>query len=265
MEQKDESYYIERILDGETEYFSVFLDRYSRPLYTLVVQIVGCPEDAEELLQDIFLKAFRNLNRYKGECRFSTWIYRIAYNAAISATRKKKQEFLYIEENTINNVPDEMADNVLAPAETEEQLERLEMAIDQLSGEEKALITMEEERKINENTGNMLKQALERRQTERLSSNFSYRMMERVHQEAEKQTKRKTRIGWAALLISALALVGLGVYVLTFYLEFNFADVMPQMNVRQDSSLFAFYVYIALLALVLLGLDYWLRKKYIWK
>ena len=110
---------------------------------------------------------------------------------------------------------------------------------------------MEEERKINENTGNMLKQALERRQTERLSSNFSYRMMERVHQEAEKQTKRKTRIGWAALL--------------TFYLEFNFADVMPQMNVRQDSSLFAFYVYIALLALVLLGLDYWLRKKYIWK
>ena len=66
MEQKDESYYIERILDGETEYFSVFLDRYSRPLYTLVVQIVGCPEDAEELLQDIFLKAFRNLNRYAG-------------------------------------------------------------------------------------------------------------------------------------------------------------------------------------------------------
>ena len=104
MEQKDESYYIKRILDGETEYFSVFLDRYSRPLYTLVVQIVGCPEDAEELLQDIFLKAFRNLNRYKGECRFSTWIYRIAYNAAISATRKRTGSS-YIEENTINNVP----------------------------------------------------------------------------------------------------------------------------------------------------------------
>ena len=51
---------------------------------------------------------------------------------------------------------------------------------------------MEEERKIKENTGNMLKQALERRQTEQLSSNFSYRMMERIHLEAEKQTKRKT-------------------------------------------------------------------------
>ena len=120
MEQKDESYYIKRILEGETEHFSVFLDRYSRPLYALIVQIVGCHEDAEELLQDVFLKAFRHLNRYKGECRFSTWIYRIAYNAAISATRKKKQELLYIEENTINNVPDDVADSVLARAEDEE-------------------------------------------------------------------------------------------------------------------------------------------------
>lgn len=54
MEQKDEIYYITRILDGETEYFSVLLDRYSRPLYSLIVQIVSCPEDAEELLQDVF-------------------------------------------------------------------------------------------------------------------------------------------------------------------------------------------------------------------
>jgi hypothetical protein len=54
MEQKDESYYIKRILEGETEHFSVFLDRYSRPLYALIVQIVGCHEDAEELLQDVF-------------------------------------------------------------------------------------------------------------------------------------------------------------------------------------------------------------------
>ena len=77
---------------------------------------------------------------------------------------------------------------------------------------------MEEERKINENTGNMLKQALERRQTEQLSSNFSYRMMERIHLEAEKQTKRKTSIGWVALLVSVLALVGLGIYVLTLSL-----------------------------------------------
>lgn len=158
MEQKDESYYIKRMLEGETEHFSVFLDRYSRPLYALIVQIVGCHEDAEELLQDVFLKAFRHLNRYKGECRFSTWIYRIAYNAAISATRKKKQELLYIEENTINNVPDDVADSVLARAEDEEQVDRLSRAIDQLNGEEKALITLfYYEEKSLEEIGEVLK------------------------------------------------------------------------------------------------------------
>ena len=78
MEQKDESYYIKRILDGETEYFSVFLDRYSRPLYTLVVQIVGCPEDAEELLQDIFLKACRYLGYPEKETGVS--LYRREYD-----------------------------------------------------------------------------------------------------------------------------------------------------------------------------------------
>ena len=127
-------------------------------MYALIVQIVGCHEDAEELLQDVFLKAFRHLNRYKGECRFSTWIYRIAYNAAISATRKKKQELLYIEENTINNVPDDVADSVLARAEDEEQVDRLSRAIDQLNGEEKALITLfYYEEKSLEEIGEVLK------------------------------------------------------------------------------------------------------------
>lgn len=142
MEQKDEIYYITRILDGETEYFSVLLDRYSRPLYSLIVQIVGCPEDAEELLQDVFLKAYRNLSGYKRESKLSTWLYRIAYNVAISATRKKKQEFLYIEESTINNVPDEKAHEVIDLAADEEQINRLVSAIDHLSAEEKALITL---------------------------------------------------------------------------------------------------------------------------
>lgn len=142
MVQKDEKRYIERILDGETELFATFLDRYSRPLYSLIVQIVGCAEDAEELVQDVFLKAFRSLHSYKGECQFSTWLYRIAYNVAISAIRKRRQEFLYIEENTINNVPDEKADAVLGDTDDEERIAQLTRAIDLLTVEEKALITL---------------------------------------------------------------------------------------------------------------------------
>lgn len=95
---------------------------------------------------------------YRGECRFSTWLYRIAYTTAVSATRKKKQEFLYIEENTINNVPDEKADDILYPTDDEERTARLIQAIDLLNVEEKALITLfyYEEKSIEE-IGEVLK------------------------------------------------------------------------------------------------------------
>lgn len=142
MVQNEETRYIARVLNGETECFSIFINRYGRPLYSLIVQIVGCPEDAEELVQDVFLKAFRYLNSYKGECMFSTWLYRIAYNAAVSATRKKKHEFFYIEENAIDNVPDDKADLVLCPTDDEERIVRLMQAVDRLTVDEKALITL---------------------------------------------------------------------------------------------------------------------------
>ena len=98
------------------------------------------------------------LDSYKGECRFSTWLYRIAYNAAVSATRKKKQEFLYIEEGTINNVPDEKADEILCPTDDEERTAKLIQAIDLLNVEEKVLITLFyfEEKSIEE-IGEVLK------------------------------------------------------------------------------------------------------------
>ena len=124
---------------------------------------------------------------------------------------------------------------------------------------------METEKKIEDNMRSALKQALERRQVERLSSNFSYRMMEHIRLEAEKQRKRKAKISWVALLTSVLALLGLGIYFLFFYVDINFADYLPQTDVRSEAPLLKFYIYIALLVLILLGVDYWLRKKYIWK
>lgn len=142
MRQNEETLYIKRILNGETELFSIFLDRYGRPIYSLVVQMVASPQDAEELVQDIFLKAFKNLGSYRGDSGFSTWLYRIAYNMGVSATRKRRQEYLYIEENAINNVPDDKADTLLCPTDDEEQIAKLTRAIDRLGVEDKALITL---------------------------------------------------------------------------------------------------------------------------
>lgn len=141
MEQQ-EDIYIKRIQNGETELFSHVVANYSQSVFLLILRIVHNREDAEELTQDVFLKTYRTLNHFKGDSLFSTWLYRIAYNTAISATRKKKQEFLYIEEQTIENVPDEEINNVFGNTLDEERLQALRGVINQLTPDERGIITL---------------------------------------------------------------------------------------------------------------------------
>lgn len=142
MELYTDTYYIQRIQAGDTACFACLLDRYSQPVYSLIVKLVGNREDAEELTQDVFMKVFKHLSSFKGECRFSTWIYRIAYNTAISETRKKRHEFLSIEESLINNVSEEEVAASLGRSDNSEQLDRLDAALGQLPPDERAIILL---------------------------------------------------------------------------------------------------------------------------
>ena len=101
MELYTDTYYIQRIQAGDVACFVCLLDKYSRPINSLILKVVQNQEEAEELAQDTFMKVFKNLASFKGDCSFSTWIYRIAYNTAISSVRKKRYEFLAIEETTL--------------------------------------------------------------------------------------------------------------------------------------------------------------------
>lgn len=109
--------------------------------------------------------------------------------------------------------------------------------------------------------GNALKQALERRQEGNLPSNFTFRMMERVREEAAKQRKRREQTLLWAVILGALSLISLTVYLLVVRMDFSLKDRGLQMEMpTTDFPLMGFYCYIALLALVLLGLDYYLRR-----
>ncbi|MDD4991273.1 MAG: sigma-70 family RNA polymerase sigma factor [Paludibacter sp.] len=142
MNNQDEINYIERILAGETNLFSYFVNSYSNSIHSLIVRIVLTNEDAEELTQDSFLKAFKKLDTFKGDCSFSTWLFRIAYNTAISATRKRKMEFPTVDEAMMESVPDEAIETFFDPDENEIKLQKLEEAIGKLNVEEKTLITL---------------------------------------------------------------------------------------------------------------------------
>ena len=139
--KKEESHIIKEILNGKTEQYEYFLDRYGQREFVLVDRIVSCQEDAEELTQDVFLKAFQQLSSFKAESSFSTWIYRIATNVAISAVRKKRNDVLRLDDSVFANLSDTQVDEALED-ESEEQMERLQQAMNQLEADERALITL---------------------------------------------------------------------------------------------------------------------------
>ena len=139
--KKEESHIIKEILDGKTEQYEYFLDSYGQQVFVLVDRIVSCQEDAEELTQDVFLKAFQQLSSFKAESTFSTWIYRIATNLAISAVRKKRNDVLRLDDSVFANLSDTQVDEALED-DSEEQMERLQQAMNQLEADERALITL---------------------------------------------------------------------------------------------------------------------------
>ena len=139
--KKDEAHIIKEILHGNTTLYEYFLDRYGQQVFVLVDRIVSCQEDAEELTQDVFLKAFQQLSSFKAESSFSTWIYRIATNVAISAVRKKKNDTIRLDESVFLNLSESQVDEALED-ESEEQLQRLQRAMEQLEADERALITL---------------------------------------------------------------------------------------------------------------------------
>ena len=137
----DDLHIIKEVLGGKSEQFEHILNRYSGQVFNLIAHIVPCKEDAEELTQDVFIKVFRLLSSFKEESSFSTWIYRIATNTALSAARKRKHDTLHLDDAAYSNIPEEIIDEAL-DNDSEEQLQRLSDAIEMLRADERALITL---------------------------------------------------------------------------------------------------------------------------
>lgn len=90
-EQELERRCVERCLDGDLEAFGPLVERYQRPVFRAVLNMVGNYEDAREVTQQAFLKAFEHLSRYDPQRRFFSWIYRIAINEAINHVKSRRE------------------------------------------------------------------------------------------------------------------------------------------------------------------------------
>jgi RNA polymerase sigma factor (sigma-70 family) len=82
---------VDRVRNGETRLFDQLVRRYQDPVYGMAARFVGAGADAEDVAQEVFLKVFRGLAGFKGEAKFSTWLYRVTFNLCADWLRRNRK------------------------------------------------------------------------------------------------------------------------------------------------------------------------------
>ena len=103
----NDSEIISRVLQGDHQAYAGLVSRYQNYVFTLVLRMVKTREDAEEVAQDVFIKAYRALADFRGDARFSTWLYTIVNTTCITFLRKKKLDTHSLDNDSVF----ELADN----------------------------------------------------------------------------------------------------------------------------------------------------------
>ncbi len=134
---------INQVLSGNTGVFSNLVEKYKDMVFSLIIKIVHNREEAEEVAQDTFLKAYHHLGNFKNESKFSTWLFRIAYNTAISRTRKKSLITSVIDDHVVENYSvDSLRENIENSDDLEDKIMMMKMIIADLPQDDQLLMNL---------------------------------------------------------------------------------------------------------------------------
>jgi len=176
---------ISRVLKGEQNAYAELVNRYQAYVFTLVLRMIKTREDAEEVAQDVFVKAYRSLADFRGESKFSTWLYTIANTTSITFLRKKKLDVHSLDNEKVFEVADSKDSGFRANlVEQKSRVNMVNEAIAMLSPDDAEIITLfykaeqnlEEISRILRLETNTVKVRLHRARTrlkEKMEKNFS--------------------------------------------------------------------------------------------
>ncbi len=142
MDNNSDQIYIDKVLQGDTNAFAYLINKYKDMVYTISIKIVKSHEDAEEVAQDSFLKAYEKLDSFKGNSKFSTWLYTIVYRNSITKIRKKKVATSDIDDYVIDNYSEGSDFPQLEAIKNGEQKKYVREAIGRLPEKDALLITL---------------------------------------------------------------------------------------------------------------------------
>ena len=134
---------IKNILQGNQRNYSELVNRYRNFVFTIVLRYTDSREDAEEISQDVFVKAYRSLADFRGESKFSTWLYTIVTTTCITFLRKKKLNIQSLDNEKIFAVADNMDSGMRAnQVEQKSKINMVNKAIGLLSPDDAQIITL---------------------------------------------------------------------------------------------------------------------------
>jgi RNA polymerase sigma factor (sigma-70 family) len=138
----DDQFYITKIIKGDTQSFAVLVDRYKDLVFTLALRMLKNKEEAEDVSQDIFIKVYKSLSKFKGDSKFSTWIYRITYNSCLDTLKKYKQEYQIVPIDDYTGRQVIILENAFDALAEKEQKQAIEDCLHRLPNEDSFLLTL---------------------------------------------------------------------------------------------------------------------------
>ncbi|HET6542494.1 MAG TPA: sigma-70 family RNA polymerase sigma factor [Chryseolinea sp.] len=134
---------ISRVLKGDQQAYAGLVTRYQNYVFTLSLRFTKNREDAEEVSQDIFVKAYRSLADFRGASKFSTWLYTIVNTTCITFLRKKRMEVHSLDNEKIFEVADSVDSGMRAnQVEQKSRVAMVNNAIDMLSPDDAEVLTL---------------------------------------------------------------------------------------------------------------------------
>ena len=134
---------ISLIIKGEQKHFAVLVERYQSLVFTIAFRYTNNREDAEDLAQMAFVKAYRSLNDYRGDAKFSTWLYTIVSSLCLTFLRKKKLDTHSLDNEKVFAAASHVQSSEWAnPVETKSKIQLVNEAISKLSGDDGQMLTL---------------------------------------------------------------------------------------------------------------------------
>jgi RNA polymerase sigma-70 factor (ECF subfamily) len=139
LQDADDGAILRAVVAGDRDAFSLIVERHRRAVYQLCYRYVAHHEDASDLAQEVFLRAYRGLARFKGQASFKTWLYRIAVNVCLNRVAVRPRETEPVEEG---RDVDPRAPDPAAAVQREETRRRVRSAIARLPKRQRAVLLL---------------------------------------------------------------------------------------------------------------------------